>query len=516
MPFKWVCNKSAYDGLFYTGYQRCKHKGFETPGSYKQHLWSKKDSDGHPTQAQLDAYEEGTYVPPKGFKPYGLWNPETNEVATTSMSLDEMNMEMVKIQKERMLTSAREEAKKRKESKPRTTGRKIPSSEEYTEDSAESVRSSSALALRIYEDEGEESEELVEDAPMDIEEVDLEEEAKEKEEDLERLRQLKAQPERAGVKKSLLEKEDVKLKQLPMEATSKAAAKPKPQQKASGFTHGGYSIMAQQLIQQKTEQLEHMRETYNYLIETHPAKESLGETIKEVEAAIGNIKKERAKTRPRSKAYSSRQEADKKVAGGQVAYIKERQRKRAVEHRLKTRKERAMANVARQEEAERRFNRPKYGKKEKVFPLAEGELANEEQAAPMHRREKAFIKDDEEEMPEIKQRKMEVPPSEKERNRRKRKEENKKRRMKKEEDKLLAKLKKEEKQKKEVAKKPKSPQEPDHPPPSHRQSATSSRDRWGRWSQEEWDRWNAEKRGQHWKQKSWRYWTSYVQPQRGD
>ena len=130
----------------------------------------------------------------------------------------------------------------------------------------------------------------------------------------------------------------------------------------------------------------------------------------------------------------------------------------------------------------------------------------------MHRRERAFINDDDEEMPEIKQRKMEVPPSEKERIKRKRKEENKKRRMKKEEEKLLAKLKKKEKQEKEVAEKPKGPKEPDHPPPSHRQSAASSRDKWGRWSQEEWDKWNAEKRGQHWNQKSWRYWTGYVQP----
>ena len=109
------------------------------------------------------------------------------------------------------------------------------------------------------------------------------------------------------------------------------------------------------------------------------------------------------------------------------------------------------------------------------------------------------------------ERKMEVPPSEKERIKRKRKEENKKRRMKKEE-KLLAKLKKKEKQEKEVAEKPTGPKEPDHPPPSHRPSAASSRDKWGRWSQEEWDIWNAEKRGQHWKQKSWRYWTGYVQP----
>ena len=49
-----------------------------------------------------------------------------------------------------------------------------------------------------------------------------------------------------------------------------------------------------------------------------------------------------------------------------------------------------------------------------MFPLAEGELAEERQAAPMHRRERAFIKDDEEEMPEIKQRKMEMPPPENE------------------------------------------------------------------------------------------------------
>ena len=132
----------------------------------------------------------------------------------------------------------------------------------------------------------------------------------------------------------------------------------------------------------------------------------------------------------------------------------------------------AIANVARQEEAERRFNRPEYGMKDKVFPLAEGELAEERQAAPMHRRERAFIKDQDEEMPEIKQRKMEVPPSEKKRLEKKRQEEKKKKkRMKKEEEKLLAKLIKKEKQEKEVAEKPKGPREPDGPPPSHKQSA---------------------------------------------
>ena len=168
----------------------------------------------------------------------------------------------------------------------------------------------------------------------------------EEQEDSEKLRSLKAQSDSdlagrsdkpALEEKKVEERED---ERFPLEPTSKAIAKPKPEpkQKASGFTHGGYSIMAQQLIQQKTQQLEHMRETYNYLIETHPAKASLGETIKEVEAAIENIKKEQAKTRPKAKAYSSRQDADKKIAGSRVAYIKERQRKRAAEHRLKTRR----------------------------------------------------------------------------------------------------------------------------------------------------------------------------------
>ena len=155
----------------------------------------------------------------------------------------------------------------------------------------------------------------------------------EEEEDSEKLRSLKAQseserPARSESDKPALEEKKVEEKEekrFPLEPTSKAIAKPKPEprQKASGFTHGGYSIMAQLLIQQKTEQLEHMSETYNYLTETHPAKASLGETIKEVEAAIENIKKEQAKTRPKAKAYSSRQEADKKVAGSRVAYIRE-------------------------------------------------------------------------------------------------------------------------------------------------------------------------------------------------
>ena len=111
----------------------------------------------------------------------------------------------------------------------------------------------------------------------------------------------------------------------------------------------------------------------------------MAETIKELEATIEDIQKERAKTRPRAKAYSSRQEADKKAAGGRVAYIKERQRKRAVEHRHKTGKERMWLS-------KRKLKDASFGIKDRVFPLAEGQLAEDEQCAPMHQRERAFIK----------------------------------------------------------------------------------------------------------------------------
>ena len=52
----------------------------------------------------------------------------------------------------------------------------------------------------------------------------------------------------------------------------------------------------------------------------------------------------------------------------------------------------------------------------KTFPLAEGKLSKEVQAAPMSKKEKTFIKDDQdEEFPEVKRRSMELPPSEKKR-----------------------------------------------------------------------------------------------------
>ena len=112
--------------------------------------------------------------------------------------------------------------------------RKEPTSED--EGSAESVHSSLTVDLSLHsEDEGEEEEEAqVEDIPI------------EEEEDLEKLRSLNAQseserPARSESDKPALEEkkvEEKEAKRFPLEPTSKAVAKPKPEpkQKVSGFT----------------------------------------------------------------------------------------------------------------------------------------------------------------------------------------------------------------------------------------------------------------------------------------
>ena len=149
------------------------------------------------------------------------------------MSASEIIEEIFQQQKERILASAKGTPKKRKE----------PFLEE-DEDSAESARSSSTMALRVQLEDGgggggaeeeaeEEEEEIIEDARIEDEE-----------ENLEKLRKMKAQSDVDLAARSdqpaLEEKKEDKI--FPLETTSKAMAKPKPKQKASGFTHGPWWV----------------------------------------------------------------------------------------------------------------------------------------------------------------------------------------------------------------------------------------------------------------------------------
>ena len=56
------------------------HNAFYTENSYKQHLWSKMGTEGHPNRMQLDAWELRAYLVPHGQKPYPLWDQATDKI----------------------------------------------------------------------------------------------------------------------------------------------------------------------------------------------------------------------------------------------------------------------------------------------------------------------------------------------------------------------------------------------------------------------------------------------------
>ena len=221
----------------------------------------------------------------------------------------------------------------------------------------------------------------------------------ENEKDLKALREEKSQD---------LAKKDLKaLEKKKREEKEPSQKKPQP----VGFTPGAVANFTQALIMQTLEEIKSIDGTLALLDRDHPARKALEETVTQKKEEIKKIQAERQKARDRK--HSVRQEMDKKEAGSRVAYIKERQRKRAAEHRKSGFKARVIANVAREEEAERRFNQLDSWRKVKTFPLAERELSKEVQAVPLS---KTFLKDDQdEECPEVKRRSMELPPGEKRR-----------------------------------------------------------------------------------------------------
>ncbi|CAL1130380.1 unnamed protein product [Cladocopium goreaui] len=99
MPFRLVCNQSCYEFRFYCGYQRCKHKGFNTPSQFNQHLRSKVGTHGHPDQEQIDAWEKDPYVVPEGRRPYGLWDPVTGNLVNAEVQ--EVDSEPLRVAIER-------------------------------------------------------------------------------------------------------------------------------------------------------------------------------------------------------------------------------------------------------------------------------------------------------------------------------------------------------------------------------------------------------------------------------
>ena len=102
----------------------------------------------------------------------------------------------------------------------------------------------------------------------------------------------------------------------------------------------------------------------------------------------------------------------RRLAGGRVAYIKEKQRRRAAKARAEGVKERAKKRLANEEAYENEFNQEGQGRKRQTYPLSTGRFAEDKEAVPLTRKEKSFRKEEGDEDLEVKERSMKLPESE--------------------------------------------------------------------------------------------------------
>ena len=101
-------------------------------------------------------------------------------------------------------------------------------------------------------------------------------------------------------------------------------------------------MFSQNLVFQRLEEIKQLENAYALLADNNPAKKHLRETIDHLKKELEDVKAEKAKSKPaQGRKYSARQESDKKVAGGRVAFMKEKQRRRAGKARAEGVKERA-------------------------------------------------------------------------------------------------------------------------------------------------------------------------------
>ena len=122
------------------------------------------------------------------------------------------------------------------------------------------------------------------------------------------------------------EEDDDSEEESPAKPMSSRPSKEVKPDEVMGLTPGPVAVFSQNLILQRLEEIKQLEGTYALLLDGNPAKRPLKDTIDHLKKEVEELKAEKAKSKPAGKRkYSSRQESDKKAAGGRVAYIKERQ-----------------------------------------------------------------------------------------------------------------------------------------------------------------------------------------------
>ena len=182
------------------------------------------------------------------------------------------------------------------------------------------------------------------------------------------------------------------------------------------MTTASRAILLGELLSQNHERLEELRASLD-TAESEESYQAISQQIEAASSAVDELKEEQKRYRAReSHGRSSRQEADKASLGGRLAYLQEKSRKRAAKHRLKGQNERTLEKLDRERQWHARFDRPGSGRKVPVFPLAEGELRKEVAAAPLSRKARSALLEEEEKdflaLPPVSRRTRTLPPSE--------------------------------------------------------------------------------------------------------
>ena len=190
-----------------------------------------------------------------------------------------------------------------------------------------------------------------------------------------------------------------------------SSSKPAPYE----LTGASRAIVLGEMLSQRIERLEELQVSLDNLAPGE-SREELLNYIANLELEIQGLKGEQKTFRKRQReGYSARQERDKESMSGRLAYLKEKSRKRAAKRRAEGQVDRIKERLEKEDEWHKRFDRPGTGRKVSVFPLAEGALAKEVQAAPLSKREKTALLEEEEKdflnLPPVTKRTRDLPPS---------------------------------------------------------------------------------------------------------
>eukprot|EP00434_Breviolum_minutum_P021019 symbB.v1.2.018542.t1/scaffold1479.1/size116273/1 len=303
------------------------HNAFYTENSYKQHLWSKMGTEGHPNRMQLDAWELRAYLVPHGQKPYPLWDQATDKIKYVDPASSGDGV-LHRAQAGgggcvKLIEKQLQKMRKRLLEGPKPKNKEGEGGEEEAPESDGTVSGLSVQSdYNVYRDLVDVSDEeavrektskrLAPTSKAKAIEKSKESKAKkekdprpplprrkeEKEEKKEDERPpLERKVPAKGKGKSRYEGDDSK-EQSPAKPMSSRPSKSVRSDDVIGFTPGAVAVFSQNFVFQRLEEIKQLENAYALLADNNPAKKHLKETIDHLKKEVEDLKAEKAKSKP--------------------------------------------------------------------------------------------------------------------------------------------------------------------------------------------------------------------------